>query len=77
VIPPFFEIVGFAIGVAMAAFALVAIVSIARTQSVTPVQRVVWVLAVVFVPVVGAIVWLATSAIENGNGRKLHSAATE
>jgi len=59
-IPIWFESLGVVLAIAIIALAVAALVVLARTKGLSSIQRLVWALAVIFVPVVGPILWLLT-----------------
>jgi len=62
-LPMWFDASGVLIAVAMIVLAVAALIVLVRTGGLTGIQRLVWALAIIFLPVVGPILWLVTRAI--------------
>jgi hypothetical protein len=62
-LPIWFEASGVLTTVAMIVLAIAALILLVRTGGLTGIQRLVWTLAIIFLPVAGPILWLVTRAI--------------
>jgi len=62
-LPIWFEASGVLITVAIMGLAIVALITLVKTSDLTGIQRLVWVSAIIFLPVVGPILWLTTRGI--------------
>jgi len=71
VIPVAFDVFGVTIIVLWAVLVLTALITVSRSRSVSANQRLGWVLAILILPVIGSLAWLAALAIE---GSRLHKA---
>ncbi len=63
-VPAWFDVLGAVVTVAWLVLVVVALVSIARSASLTASQRVLWTVAVLLLPVLASVAWLATVALE-------------
>lgn len=72
-IPAVFEVVGVAVALVIAVLVVAAIISVSVSRSVTPAQRVAWILGVLFLPALGALAWFATVVVERTRGRVVRS----
>lgn len=68
-IPPLFEITWTVVWVLVAIVTVIALVTIARSKSVSTTQKVLWLVAVLVLPGIGAIAWLVTLAVERASKR--------
>lgn len=68
-IPPVFEITWTIAWVLVAIVTVIALVTVVRSRSVSTTQRVLWLIAVLVLPGIGAIAWLVTLAVERTSKR--------
>jgi hypothetical protein len=73
VIPVAFDVFGVTIIVLWAVLVLTALITVSRSRSVSANQRLGWMLAILILPVIGSLVWLATLAIEGSRLRRARS----
>jgi hypothetical protein len=70
-IPPAFEVFGGVVTAVLIVLALVALVTIAKSPSISPGQRAAWVIGAVLVPGVVPALWLVLLAIERRRLRQV------
>ncbi|WP_314149193.1 PLDc N-terminal domain-containing protein [uncultured Leifsonia sp.] len=70
VIPWIYEVGGYAIFFFYAAIVIWALVEVARSATLTPTKRALWVLAIVVLPLVAAVTWLILNAVERSQRRR-------
>lgn len=70
VIPLGFEVIGTTFVIVYAALTIAALVTLAKSSKISSGQRIVWIVAVILLPLVGAAVWLATYFIERSTLRR-------
>ncbi|WP_223692178.1 PLDc N-terminal domain-containing protein [Leifsonia poae] len=73
VLPSGFEFFGPAILILWAALTITALVSLTRSRSLTGAQHVIWTVAVLVIPVIGASGWLIKSALQRAHRSELPS----
>ena len=69
VIPAAFEVFGVMFVTLYASLVIVALVTVAKSPSLSEAHRVGWVLAIILLPLVGAITWIALYIIEGARIR--------
>jgi uncharacterized membrane protein YhdT len=62
-LPIWFEASGVLITVAVIVLAVAALIVLVKTGGLTDIQRLVWALAIIFLPIVGPVLWLVTRTI--------------
>lgn len=72
VIPAMFTLWGIVLLAFWAVLLVFALVTVAKSSSLTAVQRVIWAVAIVAMPVLGALAWTATYVVELSARRHHH-----
>jgi hypothetical protein len=70
-IPFAFELGGTVLVVLYAALVIISLVSLSKAPQMSGGQRTVWVIAILFLPLVGAAMWLAISSVERRTRERL------
>ncbi|GAB3535600.1 hypothetical protein GCM10027403_13530 [Arthrobacter tecti] len=71
-VPTHWELTVTAVGLLLVVLAIAAVVSLARNRNYTPVQRLLWLLVIIFAPIVGSVLWLL---VGRRTGTQRHNAA--